>query len=332
MPGFQPELATDQLVLGLLGRRRGRRDRACRRDARRRGRPTPRTNRSWSGPAAARRTRCSRRSGGRWPMASRVIECSRPRGFISSGGGGSGRSTDGPGDAQDVEHLAPADAGALDPSAHLEGGEDVALEVDVAGHVGPGQTRAHPARSRCDATRRETGPPAWPRRRADPGGCRRRPRNRRAGRRPAATRSGEPAVPDGWWDEPSRLAGRRASRLVLVLPRWTCRSDYPAASPLRTRFWPAPDQTDRCSGSEAGDRRPGRTGLSGGCSRASRRRISRYSQTRAIMSPKAPYHSMYLGRPGRHRPLDEVEVEHQVHRGHDHDHHRQADAQQRSAG
>ena len=117
--------------------------------------PDARTSRSWSDRAAARRTRCPRRSGGRWPMASRRRRVQATLGaWPPRAGGGSGRRTDGPGDPQDVEHLAPAEVGAGDDRCGSRGRRRCRPRSRCRRRHRPGPARAHPARSRCDATRR----------------------------------------------------------------------------------------------------------------------------------------------------------------------------------
>ena len=82
--------------------------------------------------------------------------------------------------------------------AEREGGEDVALEVEVAGDVRAGESEL--ARRLDDAAQRSgERTRSWPARRWARAGCRRRPRSRRAGRsRAAARRRSASAIAPVW--------------------------------------------------------------------------------------------------------------------------------------
>ena len=185
--------------------------------------PTPRTSRSWSARAAARRTRCRRRSGGRWPWRRARSECSRPsrlappRAAAAAGAAPTGRAMRRMSSTSRQPMRAPSMR-----SRHLEGGEDVALEVDVAGHVGPGQPSSPGAVAmRRSASGERTTIVAGGVGRTQPGAVVGLEADRQVAPSSDSIRGASgPRLVVGRAD---RLAGWRSSRLVLVIPRWTCR-------------------------------------------------------------------------------------------------------------
>ena len=125
---------------------------------------------------ASGRTRWTRRSGARSRRRRAAFEWRRPRRRASSGGGASGRSAPGADEPHRGHPLPRAQLDLGQVVAEPERGEDVAVEVEVAGDVGAPE--AELARRGHDAAQRVGRPDDDRRRRRISGraGCRRRAR------------------------------------------------------------------------------------------------------------------------------------------------------------
>ena len=166
MPGWRPSLRQTRSSLAVL---RGVQPGLLRP-------PIPRRSRPWTGPGRARRSRCRRRSGGRWPRRRAPLMAPARPCTRASSGGGAGFGPRAPSRTAFVirrEHFSggrrPERAGLGELAGGTEGGEageDVAGGVDFPGNVGsaeaqlPGRPQ-HPAK-RPPGSELTTGASAGP--------------------------------------------------------------------------------------------------------------------------------------------------------------------------